>query len=90
METFFSIWYVVDVVSDLNWHVEQEQIMAGFYAVSTVRFQACVGAIDGVLISINKPSENDADVSGLGRRKYFCRQKKKFGLNFQAVSDIWG
>ena len=40
-------------------HEEQSEIAAGFQAVSEAGFACCAGAIDGILIWITKPSEND-------------------------------
>jgi hypothetical protein len=58
--------------------------------VSKVQFSNCAGAIDGLLIWILKPLEEDAAEAGCGRRKFFCGRKGKFGLNCQAVSDVCG
>jgi hypothetical protein len=39
---------------------------------------------------MNKPSEKDAKICGLSRKKMLCARKGKFGLNMQAVSDCRG
>jgi hypothetical protein len=39
--------------------------------VSEVNFSNCAGAIDGILIWILKPSEEDAANAGCGRKKFF-------------------
>lgn len=95
---FNSVWCVVEAVNKcLNLmisypssHEEQERIAAGFQAKSSVGFAACAGAIDGILIWMNKPCLDDAQLSDVGRLKYLCGRKKKFGLNCQAVSDVEG
>jgi len=58
--------------------------------VSEVNFSNCAGAIDGNLIWILKPLEEDAANAGCGRKKFFCGCKGKFRLNCQAVSDVRG
>ena len=47
----------------------------------------CVGATDGMLIWMNKPSTTDQKVIGFGPSKFFCGQKKKYGLNMMGVCD---
>ena len=72
-EIFTSVWAGVPSVNrtpefhikyprDLN---KQLQIAAEFKAVSGVGFDNCAGAIDGILIWMNKPSEKDAKICGL-------------------------
>ena len=61
-----------------------------FQAVSGVGFDNCSGAIDGILIWMEKPSQIDAQESGLSRKKLLCARKNKFGLNMQALSDCRG
>ncbi len=48
------------------------------------------GAIDGILIWVHKPSPKDCVDAGCSSGKFFCGRKKKFGLNCQAVCDVWG
>ena len=61
-----------------------------FEQASAVGFSNCAGAVDGVLIWIIKPTKKDASAAGIGRKKFLCGQKGKFGLNCQAVSDVSG
>ena len=42
------------------------------------------------MIWILKPSEEDAAAAGIGRKKFLCGRKGKFGLNCQVVSDVHG
>jgi len=42
------------------------------------------------LIWTHKPTEKDAAKAGVGRKKFVCGQKGKFGLNCQAISDLRG
>ena len=49
-------------------------------------FDNCVGCIDGVLIWTSKPSIISLLLSKLGK-KFLCGQKKRFGLNMQAICD---
>ena len=93
-----SIWAVVEAVNtfdefDIEYpssEMAQLKIAEEFEKVSEVKFNNCAGAIDGILIWILKPSEEDANDAGCGRRKFFCGRKGKFGLNCQAVSDVRG
>jgi hypothetical protein len=93
-----SIWVVVEAVNSYDEFVieypasetAQLKIAREFQNVSEVQFSNCAGAIDGILIWIIKPLEEDAINAGCGRRKFFCGRKGKFGLNCQAVSDVRG
>jgi hypothetical protein len=79
----FSIEYPASETAQLK-------IAHEFENVSEVKFNNCGGAIDSILIWILKPSEEDANDAGCGRRNCFCGRKGKFGLNCQAVSDVHG
>ncbi len=68
----------------------QLKLACKFQSVSEVKFSYSAGAIDGILIWILKPLEEDAAAAGCVRRKLFCGCKGKFGLNCQAVSDVRG
>ena len=37
-----------------------------------------------------QPSEKDCTDAGCSSGKFFCGRKKKYGLNCQAVCDVWG
>jgi hypothetical protein len=81
MNTFqaFQIHYPSSVV-------EQEKNARGFKSASTVGFDNCAGAVDGVLIWMLKPTAQEAEKAG-------ARQKKIFigSLNCcQAISDVSG
>jgi hypothetical protein len=97
-EVQFSVWGVVEAVnlhrafhiSYPNDHEKQRQIAREFHAASGIGFKNCAGAIDGLLIWILRPSEEEARSAGISRRKLFCARKSKFGLNMQAVSDKRG
>jgi hypothetical protein len=72
-------------------HDEQEIIAGGFQSKSDVRFDCCVGAIDGLLIWTEKPSENECQRYGdLQSGTFFCGRKHKFGFNMQAICDSEG
>jgi DDE superfamily endonuclease len=93
-----SVWCVVEATNSVEeFHisypsdeVEQRRIAASFRSASAVEFDNCAGAIDGILIWIQKPSDKDAERSGIGLKKLYCGRKHKFGLNCQAVSDKRG
>lgn len=97
-EVYRSLWAVVEAVNTLpefqikypSSHDHQRWIAAKFEEKSSVRFSNCAGCIDGILIWIHKPSVADAKAAGVGRKKFYCGRKGKFGLNCQAVSDCRG
>jgi hypothetical protein len=97
-EVLASVWYVVEAVNSLrelfiqypSGKEEQQRIANGFRLASSVDFDNCAGAIDGILIWIQKPTINDAEKSGIGIKKLYCARKHKFGLNCQAVADKRG
>jgi DDE superfamily endonuclease len=93
-----SVSYVVEAINQLKeFHINypeaaeaQQRIAAGFQAASAVDFDNCAGAIDGILIWIQKPWNDDAAVAGVGPARFYCGRKHKYGLNCQAVSDRRG
>jgi hypothetical protein len=94
-----SMWAVVEAVNSLDEVIieypdsEEAQLkLASKFqtSASEVKFSNCAGAIDGILIWILKPLEEDAAAAGCGKRKFFCGHKGKFGLTCQAVSDVRG
>lgn len=94
-EPMNSFWDIVDAINQAEQlniefprcHEEQEKIAEGFRRKSEIDIDCCVGAIDGVLIWIHKPTDADCGSMGFGPVKFFCGRKKKFGLNMQAVCD---
>jgi hypothetical protein len=94
--TLDSVWcieatnQVADFYKYPESHFEQKEIAKGFKEKSNVDFSNCAGCVDGLLIWKHKPSEIDAQSSGVGQKKFLCCQKSKFGLNCQAISDVRG
>ena len=68
-------------------HENQKRIAKGFQEKSKAGFSKCVGAIDGMLLWITKPSEKECSKVGVGSKQFFCGRKKKYGLNLQACCD---
>ena len=97
-ETMYSVWYVVESTNKLaEWYITypgdkdiQKRIAAEFKEKSSVDFDVWAGAIDGLLIWINKPSRNEAKAVKIDQQKFYCGRKHKFGLNCQAVCDVRG
>ncbi len=93
-----SIWVVIEAVNTFDeFSIEypaseraQLKIADKFEKVSKVKFNNCAGAIDDILIWILKPSKEDANDPGCGRRNFFCGRKCEFKLNCQAVSNVCG
>jgi hypothetical protein len=98
-EVLRSVWKVVDAIhlaSQLNItfprsHAEQLHIAEGFKRKSGINLNNCVGAVDGMLVWMSKPTKPDLENSvKLGDAKFYCGRKKKFGLNMQAICDSDG
>lgn len=99
VEVMKSVWYVVDAVNkttslDIKFpssHEEQRKIASEFKAKSRIGLWNCVGAIDGLLIWIHKPSKIDIKENiGFGPKKFFCGRKKKYGLTMMGTCDAKG
>jgi hypothetical protein len=96
-DVYKSVWIVVDACNNhlsnmypLSYpedHEEQQDIARGFTGRSAVGFNNCAGAIDGVMICIEKPSELQCERSNVGSGRFYCGRKGKYGLNMQAVCD---
>jgi hypothetical protein len=97
-EVFYSCWRVVDAVNacpDLvfgfpSCHEKQKELALAFQSSSRANIDCCVGALDGILIWIERPSAADCLEAGCGPKKFFCGRKHKFGLNMQGVCDADG
>jgi len=93
-----SVSYVVEAVNALvEFHINypadessQLRIAAAFRTASAVDFDNCAGAIDGILIWIQRPCSYDAEVAEVGAQRFYCGRKHKYGMNCQAVSDRRG
>jgi hypothetical protein len=91
-----SVWIVVHAINTfLDFQitypssvVEQEKNAEGFKSASTVGFDNCARAIDGILIWMLKPTAKEAKKPGVGQKNFLCGRKNKFGLNCQAISDV--
>jgi DDE superfamily endonuclease len=97
-EVFFSVWKVVDAVNrcpELAFsfpesHETQQELALAFQASSQAGFDCCVGAVDGILIWIERPSLAGCAQAECGAKKFFCGRKHKFGLNMQGTCDAEG
>ena len=93
-----SIWIVLDAINRFDGfvltypvdHAQQRAIADGFRAKSSAGFARCAGAVDGILIWTQRPSEEDAALSACSVAKFFCGRKHKYGLNCQAICDSRG
>jgi hypothetical protein len=83
----WRIWAVVEAVNSCDESsieypeskTAQLKITHDFENVSKVKFSNCAGAIDGILIWILKPSEEDANEAGCGRRIFFVVARENLG-----------
>ena len=97
-EVLSCVWIVVDAINQcpqfqISYPAsleEQRRIACGFEAASTPGIRNCAGAIDGILIWMQKPTQKEAAKTGVDQKKFLCGRKHKFGLNCQAVSDCRG
>jgi hypothetical protein len=82
-DTMESFWYVVDAINehpdfDISFptnHDEQHAVAAEFKNISDAGFDCCVGAIDGILIWIHRPSESECDDAGVNSGIFFVWSK---------------
>jgi hypothetical protein len=78
-EVFDSLWKVVDAINQHpelaikfpTSHHEQFELANQFRRKSTASFQHCMGPIDGLLISIHKPTKEDVKLTKCGEIKFF-------------------
>lgn len=95
---FVSVWAVVDAINKHpelairfpENHNKQRSIASGFQATSEAQFDCCVGAIDGMLVWTEKPSEKDCLGMKCGSGNFLCERKRKFGFNMQGICDAQG
>jgi hypothetical protein len=83
-----SVWNVVEALNGFpDFYIKypadqniQKQIAAEFHSASSAGFKNCTGAVDGILIWIQRPSKADADKAKIGVKKLFCGRKKNLVL----------
>ena len=68
-------------------HQEQLKIAQDFQQKSTPGFAVCVGALDGMLVWMEKPTDKECELSKVNSKKFHCARKSKFGMNLQALCD---
>jgi hypothetical protein len=71
----------VNKCSDLRFEfpeywVTQQLVATRFEKKSHASFSICAGAIDGLLIWIDKPTADDCEMAKFGAKKFFCGRKK--------------
>ena len=94
-EVFNSVWKVVDAVlacEALSFefpkdHGDQKQLAHEFKMKSEASFDNCCGAIDGMLVWMEKPSLRECELAKVGQLKFFCGRKHKYGFNLQGLCD---
>ena len=68
-QVYESLWMVVDAVNacdELSFefpscHDEQKRLCKGFQDLSDANFDTCIGAIDGILIWMDRPNTSDCE-----------------------------
>eukprot|EP00956_Cyclotella_meneghiniana_P023470 scaffold45715_cov37-Cyclotella_meneghiniana.AAC.1 len=94
-EPLTSVWFVVDAIHassqlDIKFpesYTAQAECVQGFKSKSSVNIDCCLGAIDGMLVWMNKLTISDQASIGFGPSKFFCGAKMKYGLNLMGVCD---
>ena len=79
-----SVWFVVDAINssrllDISYpscHKVQASIAIAFREKSTIKIDNCGGAIDGILIWIQKPSKPDVERLGIGPKCFVVVGKR--------------
>ena len=92
---YACIWAVVDAVNGTKQlkisfptdHQEQKEMARRFAVKSQASFDCCVGAIDGMLVWVTRPTRTECDRIKVGAARFFCGRKKKYGVALQAVCD---
>lgn len=69
-------------------HLEQRKVASDFYEMSGAMFDNFIGALDGLLVWITKPSFAWCKNSKCGEAQYECHRKDKSGMNLQARRRI--
>ena len=89
-----SVWGVVDCINackELEFQFpsksEQLDICEGYKNRSSINLHNIIGAIDGMLVWIKKPSLNVTDAVKCGQVNFYCSRKGKYGINLQAICD---
>ena len=89
-----SVWHVAHAVNNLpEFRIEypssvneQRKIAADFERVSGVGFNNCAGAIDGVLIWIQKPSLREAKRVGVDQMNFFAVERASLGSTVKPLA----
>ena len=99
-EVFTSVWRVVESINACDAgelaivfpedHKAQHDIAKGFQELSKAGFDNCVGTIDGLLVWLEAPTLDSCEAAQVGRKKFFCGRKGKFGLGLQGLCDSHG
>ncbi len=79
-----SVWFVVDAIHATKsfnivfpqGHSDQILLSSGFQKKSRVQFDNCAGAIDGMLVWIQKPTKQAMQQQGFGEMKCYCGRKE--------------
>ena len=81
-EVMKSVWFVVDAINQVDeFRIQypsdndtQQRIADEYACLSGIGFPNCAGCVDGLLIWIEKPSEEEAKRAGIGRKKIFAEE----------------
>ena len=94
-EVHRSVWNVVDAVNTTvslkiefpSNHREQLSIAKVFQCLSGENIRSCCGAIDGMLVWLQRPNDKHLEEAGVNSQKSYFTRKKKYTLNLQETCD---
>ena len=91
---WLSVWGVIDAINQCDElafsfpdYAEQDVISQGFQSMSGASFDCVIGAIDGILIWMLKPTKKWCNKINCHEKNWKCFRKDKFGFNMQAICD---
>ena len=80
-ELMDNVWYVVEAVNAMKqWYImypldhKKQKDALSFKENSSIRFDVCPGAINGILIWIHKPMVQEAKTVGIDKQRFFVEE----------------
>ena len=82
-KAYSSLGLVIDAINETDEltikfptdHQEQLKIAQDFQQKSTPGFAVCVGALDGMLVWMEKPTDKECEISKVNSKKFHCARK---------------
>ena len=97
-KVFLSVWRVINAV---NWspslafyfptcHKKQQKIALGFKVKSRPGFGCCASTIDGMLLSIEQPSEEECEQAKCGSVQFFVEESTSLDSIYKSFVNLKG